>query len=134
MDRAALEALASVWMSFWQGAGLAGFDEVHAPHFIDRGAAGRSPDRDGFRRSIEQLCAAFPDFTAVTDFVAVDAEQGLVTIRWTASGRHAGPFLGRPATGGRVSFEGIEIIRCRDGQVVERWGEWSVSPAFEAPG
>jgi predicted ester cyclase len=134
VDRAAIEALASVWMGFWQRAGLAGFDEVHAEDFVDRGAADRPPDRGAFRRSVEQLYSAFPDFMATTDFVAVDEKLGLATIRWTATGRQAGPFLGRPATGRAVAFEGIEIIRCRDGQVVERWGEWRVEPAFGAPG
>lgn len=131
MRRAEIEALAARWMRFWQGAGLAGFDDVHAEDFVDRSASGRPADRAGLRAAIERLHAAFPDFLAATAFVAVDEARGLATIRWTAHGRHAGAFLGRAPTGRRVTFEGIEIVRCHDGAVAERWGEWNEGSILE---
>lgn len=32
--------------------------------------------------------------------------------------------MGFPASGGRITFRGIEIIHIVDGLIVERWGEW----------
>jgi predicted ester cyclase len=45
-------------------------------------------------------------------------------VRWTATGSHLGAFLGRPPSGRTVTVHGIEVIRCSDGVVAERWGEW----------
>jgi hypothetical protein len=39
-------------------------DELHAPGFVDHDAAGRSPDREGFKAGIAALLGAFPDFEA----------------------------------------------------------------------
>ncbi len=39
--------------------------------------------------------------------------------RWTAT--HGGEFMGVPATGRRISIEGIGILRIVDGRMVERW-------------
>ncbi|NER83007.1 MAG: ester cyclase [Leptolyngbya sp. SIO1D8] len=40
-----------------------------------------------------------------------------------------------PPTGRQICFQGIEILRIEDGQVVARWGEWdgiSLLQQFEA--
>jgi len=119
-----LADIAARWMAFWQGGSLDGFDEVHAPHFVDHSSSGRSPDRAGLAAGVRELYRAFPDFMAKTDVLVIDEVQQLVTIRWTATGTCREPFMGVPATGQAVDFTGIELIRIADGQVVERWGEW----------
>ena len=111
-------------MRFWQGASLEGFDVLHAPDFTDHSAAGRRPDRDGFRASIEDLYRAFPDFVATVGAMAIDEVRALVAIRWSAVGHMRGPFLGAPPSGRQLSFRGIEIIAIQSGRVAERWGEW----------
>lgn len=123
-DRSALENTARRWMQFWQGEGFALFDDVHALGFVDHSATNRLPTREGFRQGIEALYAAFPDFRAWISVLAIDTDAHLATIRWTAQGRHAGPFLGIAATNRTILFAGIEIIRIEKDRVVERWGEW----------
>lgn len=54
----------------------------------------------------------------------VHATSGVVAVRWTAVGTHRGAYLGAEPTGRRISFKGIEFIRCREGRITERWGEW----------
>ncbi len=122
--RSSLEATASAWMRFWQGAGLEGFDALHAPDFVDHSPAGRPADRDGFRAGIADLYRAFPDFLATIEAMAVDELRAFVAIRWSAVGHMRGGFLGAPPSGWPVSFRGIEIIAIRGGRVTERWGEW----------
>jgi predicted ester cyclase len=39
-------------------------------------------------------------------------------------GSHQGEFMGHAGTGRRIDFAGVEIIRCANGKIVERWGEW----------
>ncbi len=125
MERHSLDAVARRWMRFWQGAGLAAFETVHAPTFVDHSPSGRGADRAGFRQGIIDLYRVFPDFMATIDLLAIDEEQNFVTIKWSATGHHRDDFLGAPPTGRRVTFTGIEIIRVRGEQVIARWGEWA---------
>jgi predicted ester cyclase len=39
----------------------------------------------------------------------------------TFSGTHRGPFMGTPPTGKRATFDAIDLMRLRDGRVVEPW-------------
>lgn len=120
-----LEGIARRWIEEgWQKGRAAMVDELHSPDFVDHDAAGRAPDREGFKQGITDLYEGFPDlFTEVEDLV-VDPDRSSVAVRWTATGTHRGVFMGLPPTGNRVSFKGIEIIRIHGGRIVERWGEW----------
>jgi steroid delta-isomerase-like uncharacterized protein len=80
--------------------------------------------REGFKRGILDLHKAFPDFHAVVEDLVVDEASQTVAVRWMARGTHQGPYLGVPATGRTIHFQGIEIIRVKDGLIAERWGEW----------
>jgi predicted ester cyclase len=125
MSRAEIETLARRWMGFWEGgSSLAELDEVEAEGGFDRPVAGRDADREGFKAAVAALHRAFPNLEARSDLVTVDVALGVATIRWTATGRHEGEFLGMAPSGRLVSFSGIEVIRCSGGAVAERWGEW----------
>ncbi len=123
--RSHLEALGLAWMSFWVNGCLDGFEQVHSSKFIDRTPTGRKDDLAGFRSSVIDLYKAFPDFSARILFMAVDEVSGIITLRWAATGTHLGSFMGISATKRTIPFEGIDVIRCIDGKVVERWGEWN---------
>jgi steroid delta-isomerase-like uncharacterized protein len=123
--RQQLEGIARRWIEEgWQRGRVAMVDELHSPDFVDHDAAGRAPDRAGFKQGIADLYDGFPDlYTEIEDLV-VDPDRSSVAVRWSATGTHRGSFMGLPPTGNRVSFKGIEIIRIRGGRIVERWGEW----------
>jgi len=123
-ERDELVDLARRWITLWQGADLSGFDDLHAPDFVDHSPSGRTPDRAGFRVGIVELYRAFRDFHGTIEDLVVEPGSGKVAIRWAAQGTHEGPFLAFPGTGLRIHFAGIEIIRVAGGKVVERWGEW----------
>ena len=46
----------------------------------------------------------------------------MVAGRMTTTGTHTGEFMGIPATGKRVSFTEIHIVRIANGKAVEHWG------------
>ena len=83
--------------------------------------AGMPPGLDGARRVHETTLIGMLDWhTAINDLIA---EEDKVAARITMSGTHTGDFWGMPATGKRVEFTGIYIVRIQDGKIVEHWGE-----------
>lgn len=86
---------------------------MHNPNGIpDQDLAGFLGFNAGFR-------AAFPD--AAFTFTHTFAEGGLVAIRYTATGTHSADFLGVPATGKEIAWEGMVIRRIDAGKAVEEW-------------
>ncbi|MEK7348692.1 MAG: ester cyclase [Candidatus Eisenbacteria bacterium] len=123
--RSDLERIARRWIEeIWRPGDLVAFDELHAPEFRDRSAAGRGDTRDDYRRMLVAFYAAFPDFRTAIEDLVVDESSGSVAIRWTARGTHRGAYLGVAPSGRAIDFAGIEIIRVEGGRIVERWGEW----------
>jgi predicted ester cyclase len=51
--------------------------------------------------------------------MVVDGDR--IAVRHTHYATQAGEFAGIPPTGRRVTVPGIEILRLRDGQIVEFW-------------
>ncbi len=120
-----LERIARRWIEeIWRPGDLSTFDELHAPDFRDRSAAGRGDTRDDYRRMLQAFYAAFTDFQTSIEDLVVDESRATVAIRWTARGTHRGAYLGVEPSGRTIDFAGIEIIRIENGQIVERWGEW----------
>jgi steroid delta-isomerase-like uncharacterized protein len=64
---------------------------------------------------------AFPDREFKEEFLI--AEGDLVVLHWTMTGTHRGGILGRPATGKKVQTSGTEIIRIKNGKIVEHMGD-----------
>jgi predicted ester cyclase len=62
---------------------------------------------------------AFPDcqFT-IEDMIA---EGDRVATKKTFTGTHKGEFNGIPPTGRRVTLTFVDILRLRDGKIVEHW-------------
>lgn len=82
------------------------------------------PDPQGGPEEVELIFdafhAAFADFAVeVLDQVA---EGDKVMTYKVFSGTHTGEFQGIPASGRAVRFDVMDIVRLRDGQVVEHWG------------
>jgi predicted ester cyclase len=64
--------------------------------------------------------AAFPDL--VLDVQDIVAEDDGIALRYTLRGRHDGELMGIPASGERVSSDGMVFARFQDARAVERWG------------
>lgn len=91
-----------------------------APDVVDHVAPpGLPPGRDGWRRKWLDMKAAFPDMRATIEQVV--ARDDMVSSRYTVHGTHSGEFLGARATGRTFAVLAIDMIRVRDGRVVEHW-------------
>jgi steroid delta-isomerase-like uncharacterized protein len=97
------------------------FEELFADDYLDHTPQpGRTPDKDGARTLYHLLRGAFPDFHADIHWQAADGN--LVTTYKTYHGTHEGEFLGVAPTGRKIHFETVDVMRVRDGQIVEHWG------------
>lgn len=82
---------------------------------------GMSLGLEGGKRVHETTLIGMPDWhTAIDELIA---EGDKVVARITMTGTHTGDFWGIPATGKRVEFTGMYMVRIADGKIVEHWGE-----------
>lgn len=76
---------------------------------------------EGGKRVHKTTLIGMPDWhTAIDELIA---EGDKVVARITMTGTHTGDFWGIPATGKRVEFTGMYMVRIADGKIVEHWGE-----------
>jgi steroid delta-isomerase-like uncharacterized protein len=96
-------------------------DELIADDVIYHGPPmlGEIHGRDGFKQMLGVFRTAFPGFqTTIEDVIA---EGDRVVVRHTHHASQKGEFNGIPPTGKHVVVPGIEMLRVRDGQIVEFW-------------
>jgi predicted ester cyclase len=91
-----------------------------APEAVNHAAPpGTEPGVKGFRAGWEALKTAFPDFHFVIEQSVESGE--MVCSRYTNIGTQEGDFAGMPASGRRMEVVGLDMVRVRDGLVVEHW-------------
>ncbi|MER6260752.1 MULTISPECIES: ester cyclase [Streptomyces] len=101
---------------------LDALDAIVAPDAVDHDPApGQGPGPDGYKAMFGELRSAFPDLhVQVEHLMATDDE---LAFAYVITGTHLGPLMGRPPTGRKVSYRGMQISRFDgDGKLVERWG------------
>lgn len=98
----------------------AAFDELNADDFVNLSAPPGVPsDKAGGRMFLGAFISAFPDsYVTIEDMIA---ESDRVVTKKTFHGTHTGELNGIPPTGKRVSIQYVDIMRVRDGQIVEHW-------------
>lgn len=96
-------------------------DEVMIEDFVDHGEAffgsprGRSALREGVLAVHDILLGLNVQLHEMI------AEGDLVGVRGTMRCLHGGTFVGVPATGHELAWEGLAIFRIKDGKIAERW-------------
>ena len=108
-------------------------DEFFAEDFESHNMPpGFPPGRDGVRLFFGSFAEGLSDLEVDVDVVL--AEDDLVAVRTTTRGTHTGPLLGIAATGRRLEIDGTDIVRVRDGRIVEHWGLTNTVGALEQVG
>lgn len=75
---------------------------------------------EGLKLLVGMFRGAFPDLHVTIHDVMAEGDR--VIARYTITGTHKGEFSGLKATGKKVSFGGIDIVRFANGKAVEHWG------------
>jgi steroid delta-isomerase-like uncharacterized protein len=98
----------------------AAYDELNDPDFVNFSAPPGAPtDREGGKFFLQAFAAAYPD--AVFTIDDMFAEGDAVITRKTFTGTNEGEFMGVPATGRRVSFQYVDLMRVRNGRIISHW-------------
>ena len=94
-------------------------DELVAPDAKEY-QRGNSRGSEGTKEVIRTLRRWFPDFVMrAEDSVAVG---DMVWARFKATGTNLGPLMHNPPTGKKMSIDVIDVVRFKDGKIVEHWG------------
>jgi steroid delta-isomerase-like uncharacterized protein len=103
---------------FWTKGNADAADELVAED-VDHGQMpdGWPPGREGFKRLVRTWREAFPDMREEVSLLIAEGD-------WTAGwfrlrGTHRGDFYGLPATGRHVDIRGVDLLRFRDGRIVQ---------------
>jgi predicted ester cyclase len=80
---------------------------------------GRRVTREDWRQKWEQMRAGCPDMETITEHSVENGEW--VANRYTIRGTLTGDFFGQPATGERFEARGMDMVRVRDGRLIEHW-------------
>ena len=94
------------------------YDELNDPAFVNHSAPPGIPsDREGGKIYLAAFLNAFPDCRFTVDDMIAEGDQ--VVTKKTFTGTHEGEFAGIPPTGKRVTLQFVDIMRVRDGRIVE---------------
>ena len=72
------------------------------------------------RAVIASLRRAFSDFHLAIDELVIAGDTAW--LRMVATGTNDGSFMGHPPTGRRFRAQVFDVIRVREGRMVEHWG------------
>jgi steroid delta-isomerase-like uncharacterized protein len=96
------------------------YDELNAPDFVNLSAPPGVPsDREGGKMFLGAFLNAFPDFQFTIDDMIAEGDR--VATKKTFSGTHTAELNGIPPTWKRVSITFVDILRLRDGKIIEHW-------------
>jgi len=103
----------------WNRGNLDVTSEVFASDYVrhDLRPTEALPGPAGQAKVAADFRSAFPDLRMELDLILAGGD--LVAARWTTAGTNTGPWGGRPPTGKRAKFSGVNIFRIRDGKIVE---------------
>ena len=75
-----------------------------------------------YRRRVAELTRAFPDLHFTVDDTIAEGEK--LVVCWTITGTHKGEFMEIPATGKKISLEGITIHLIKNGKILDSYARW----------
>jgi predicted ester cyclase len=112
------------------GADLDLADELIAEDYVEhRPTDDTAPGREGLKRWVKMVHAAFPDWRHTIDDLVAEGDK--VVVRNTLFGTHRGEFMGIAPTGKQIRQAGFDLFRIQDGKVIEHWGEYDWMGFFQ---
>ena len=131
------ETLAHRWFEeVWNKGRAELIDELFASEGIAHGLTDQQGNElrgpEGYKPFYESFRDAFPDVRVVIEDTVSEGDK--VAARCRVEGTHRGDGLGIAATGKRVEFTGMTIIRVKAGKIVEAWNNFDFMTMFQQLG
>jgi steroid delta-isomerase-like uncharacterized protein len=117
----------------WNQGRVETIDEMLAPDCVGHGLVG--PDGvevtsvDAFKEFHRTFKSAFPDMRI--DVEHTISEGDCVAARCSVRATHTGHGLGIAPAGKQAAFGGVNIMRIRDGKIVESWNHFDMLTLFK---
>lgn len=97
-----------------------------ANDFVDHAPwPGHPATREGFQSGTAEMRRAFPDLTVEPTRMIAEDDKVAVIVR--ISGTQHGEFMGNPPAGRAFDIEGVDILRVKEGKLLEHWGVMDVA-------
>jgi steroid delta-isomerase-like uncharacterized protein len=77
-----------------------------------------------YKRRVVELTTSFPDLCFTIEDTIAEGEK--IVACWTISGTHQNEYMGIPATGRKISLEGITIHHIRNKKILDSYARWDV--------
>jgi steroid delta-isomerase-like uncharacterized protein len=104
----------------WGRGATALVDTLYADSVVDRmPIPGQPSGRAAMKDVVTLFRTAMPDLRMELHTVLACGDRGVDL--WTLTGTHSAPLFGVPATGKRVQFSGIDMVRVAGGRIAEIW-------------
>src|SRR5258707_12058531 len=75
-----------------------------------------------YKQRVVELTTGFPDLRFTLEDTIAEGEK--VVTCWTISGTHQNEYMGIPATGKKISLEGITIHHVKNGKILDWYARW----------
>lgn len=99
---------------------VSAIDQLCAADFKDHTAMpGQAPGAQGLKQIMGAYFKAFPDMKVKVEEII--AEGDFVAARFSGSATHNGELFGTAPTGKRITFNGIDFLRFKNGKVTDAW-------------
>jgi predicted ester cyclase len=96
------------------------FDKYSSQDFVEHQYGFNPPKVEAVKKAIQSLHNAFADFSMVIEDLVVFDDK--VWGRMTARGIQKGQFGPMPPTGKKIEITVIDIMRFKEGKLIEHWG------------
>ncbi|MCZ8518538.1 ester cyclase [Paenibacillus caseinilyticus] len=116
----AMVQAAQRFYGFWDTGREDLLPQTVVPHFIDHTLPkGRPQGPEGLAFASRGFRQAVPDLHCIIEELTVAGDR--VTARLSFTGTHTGEFAGAKATGKPIRFMAIDMLRIKEGKLVEDW-------------
>jgi len=112
--------IASYTEEVWNKADVAAIDRFYSIDYVNHDASAPQVDTlADYKQWARGVLAGLSDFrVAINDIVV---EDSMCVKRWTVTAQHSGTLVGVPATGKRVTYNGVTFYRIVGGKITESW-------------
>ncbi len=123
MNQNSIRSFVERWLAAVCQGNAAEFSVLVAPDVVDLNT-NQATSQAAFAARAEAVYTAFGELSGSVDELLIDElliDELRIAWRWTLTGIHRAPFLGHPASGKRITLNGVNFQHLKDGRVAAHY-------------